>query len=170
MTASTVTSTQAGYGDKLIEPVAKRVESYFTQIPNRPHGERLWLLPAVTIPTTSIDDVADIVKLFKIPANIGPVYLLGLKCVSTAMDVHATPTLAFTIETYTTTDGTALITATTTPQAGGTAVLSSANTAQYTDISGKFIAMKVTTAAATAAAGTITISMNVYCGRAVQPV
>lgn len=114
-----------------------------------------------TVPTTAIDDANDILRLIKMPPGS---YIWGLRITITDCDTNATPTLVFSILLTDDSDVTkaTLIASSTTGQAGGSAVL---DTAELGEFSGSYwLVLKTGTAAATAAAGTLKVAIMYSLG------
>lgn len=109
-----------------------------------------------TIPTTSLDDVGDIRRLYLLPAGC---YLWDLRVTAAQLDSNATPTLAFSIVTTDSSDTVkdTLISGSTVGQAGGTARIANAGVGQYAG--GYYLAFKVATAAATPVAATLGVAL-----------
>lgn len=115
---------------------------------------------AVAVATTNIDDVNDELRLIEFPD--GNVYLFGLKIEATDMDTNGSPTLQFDIITDDGSTERTLISNSTIGRAGGTDDLDADVDMDFLEVGGKFLAMKVDTAAATAAAGTLTARALIY--------
>jgi hypothetical protein len=126
-----------------------------------------------SIPTTSIDDVGDIRRLYLFPSGA---YVHDLRVTATDMDTNGTPTVAFDIAV---TDGSdvvkdTLIAATTIAQAGGTARIANTGVGQF--VGDRYLVLKTTAAAATAAAGTLgvvvrySIGINSYQAGGLYPI
>jgi hypothetical protein len=119
------------------------------------------LAESFVVPTTAIDDVNDILRLFKFPPGA---YLWNLRVTASDMDTHATPLLAFSILTTDDSDVTkgTHISASTIGQAGGTAVLTDASIGDF--VGGYWLVLKTTAVAATAAAGTLKVAVEFSIG------
>lgn len=107
-----------------------------------------------TIATTEIDNADDSKYLFQFPLSCR---LLAISVTATDMDSHATPTLVFDL---TVTDGsspTVLISGSTIGQGGGSDQADVTARVPGLDVSGLYCMFNPTTAAATAAAGTVTV-------------
>jgi len=162
MAASIVTGVSANssvFTRQLEAAQRKRVTSH----PMRPVG--FYPFESTTaIATTSLDDVNDEVYLVKFPENC---YLLGSSLVVTAtdMDTNATPTLVFDINIDTGLSESTMVNNSTIGQAGGTDYSEATGIPEgLIDVGGDYLGMKVVTAAATGAAGTITVQGIVYVG------
>lgn len=113
------------------------------------------------VPTTAIDDVNDILRLFRFPAGA---YLWDLRVTASDMDTNATPTLAFSILTTDDSDVTKSthISASTIGQAGGSAILANASIGDF--VGNFWLSLKTTAVAATPAAGTIKVACSFSIG------
>ena len=114
-----------------------------------------------TVPTTAIDDVNDILQLFRFPAGA---YLWFMRVTATDMDTHATPTLVGSILATDSNDATVatLISSVAGLQAGGADSLDEAAIGEF--VGNAFLSFKTTTAAATAAAGTLKVLLGFSIG------
>ena len=119
------------------------------------------LCESFVIPTTSIDDVNDIRRLFKFPPGA---YLWTLRVTASDMDTNATPLLTFSILTTNDSDVTqgTHISASTIGQAGGTAILTDASIGDF--VGSQWLVLKTTAVAATAAAGTLKVAVGFSIG------
>lgn len=113
------------------------------------------------VPTTAIDDVNDILRLFKFPPGA---YLWNLRVTASDMDTNATPTLTFSILTTNDADATqgTHISASNIGQAGGTAILTNASIGDF--VGSQWLVLKTTATAATAAAGTLKVVVQFSIG------
>lgn len=109
-----------------------------------------------TIPTTSLDDVGDIRRLYLLPSGF---YIWDLRVTSGALDTAATPTLVFSVVTTDSSDTVkdTLIASSTIGQSSGTARIANTGVGQYAG--GYYLAIKVGTAATTPAAATLGVTM-----------
>lgn len=141
---------------------AKKIQNKRMVAPMRPDGLYAVNSGAVTIATTDIDDVGDEVRLLKFPDQC---YLLPttLSVTATDMDSNATPLLAFDINTDDGSTEVQYIAATTIGQSSGSKQ-AAADKAQLVDVSNLYLSLKVTAAAATGVAGTVTAKCLVYLG------
>lgn len=119
------------------------------------------LAESFVVPTTAIDDVNDILRLFKFPPGA---YLWNLRVTASDMDTNATPLLTFSIITTDDSDVTkgTHISASTIGQAGTTAVLTNASIGDF--VGGYWLALKTTAVAATATAGTVKVAVAFSIG------
>ena len=166
MAAAITTSTLAGYGSETTSSITKRKAASEFAKSTKPHGHFVFSSGAVTVPTAAIDDIGDRLLIFKFPADLGEIYIESLTMTTTALDAHATPTLSFSLVTH---DGTSdvdtYISASTVGRTGATDEIDADTGFRFkSDVSGKYLAMKVTAAAATAAAGTITVRGSIWIG------
>jgi hypothetical protein len=157
MAAATSTATSANKASlwrKLQRVTAARATKNL-----RPTG--LYLIEAsAAVATTNVDDANDELRIVEFPD--GQVYLLDLKVELTDCDTNGAPAL---VVDFITDDGSTeavLINDSTIGQAGGTDDLDANVDMDNLEVGGKFLAMKVVTAAATAAAGTVTVRALVY--------
>jgi hypothetical protein len=126
----------------------------------RPSGLKLFK-GAVSLATTQIDDVADETYFFRFPKVA---FLSRVQVQLTDCDTNATPTLVVDINTDDGTTEVTLINNTTIGQAGGFDELDLGIDTLGKDVSDLYLSMKVVTAAATAAAGTLTYVVEYYAG------
>jgi hypothetical protein len=119
------------------------------------------LAESFAVTTASLDDVNDILRLFKFPPGA---YLWFLRVTASDMDTNATPTLTFSILTTNDSDATqgTHISASTIGQAGGTAILTNASIGDF--VGSMWLALKTTAAAATPAAGTLKVAVGFSIG------
>lgn len=169
MTASTVKSTQVSNAEAVPVTAATYAKAGGTV--------SAWQ-ETIEAATTSIDETGDIVHMLRVPASVVPV---SLRIFNDDLDTHSTPTLAadvgiYRADTGVVKDADALGTAITDLQAAnkiGSEILHEVNDianagktlwelAGYTSHPGTdlLISLTVTTGAATAAAGTITMKLT----------
>lgn len=169
MTAATTKSTQVTNAD------AKPVTASDTKMGG---NLRVWM-ETKELATTEIDDVGDIVRMIRIPTNCKPT---SLRIYADDLDSNGTPTLAYDVGVYRSNDGAAVdvdcfATATTVGQSAVTTspseslveAMDIAKIGKYAwEIAGETsdpggfydVAITITTAAATGAAGTFTVVMT----------
>lgn len=114
-----------------------------------------------TVPSSAVDDANDILRLIRFPPGA---YIWFLRATVSDMDTNATPTLTFSLLATDSGDNTkaTLISASTAAQAGGSAALATAGIGEF--VGDYYLSWKVGDAAATAAAGTISILMGYSIG------
>ncbi len=115
-----------------------------------------------TVPTTSIDDANDILRLFKFP---GGAYLWDMVCTPSDMDTDATPALTYSLLTTNDADVTqvTLVSGSTNGQAAaGSDRILSAAVGRY--VGGQWCVMKCGTAADVPAAGTLKLAWVMSIG------
>lgn len=122
----------------------------------------------VTVPTTALDSADEQVLVYQFANSPlgGEVWLTQCVLVSDDLDTNATPTLVFDVGIGDS-DGvldTTLLSGSTAGQAGGTVVPLDPSAEAPVDVSGKFLIVDVTTAAATAAAGDIEVFVTLANG------
>lgn len=113
------------------------------------------------VPTTAIDDVNDILRLFRFPAGT---YIWFMRVTATDMDTNATPTLAGSILAIDSTDTTkaTLISSFTAGQAGGSDSLDEAAIGEF--VGDYYLAWKASAVSATPAAGTLKVLVGYSVG------
>lgn len=164
MSAANTNTTLAGYGSGVTNDLfRKKARKDFSQA-TYPHGEYVFTSGSLTVPTTAIDDNNDRLVLFQFPDNMGSIYILSLTI--TISDVDSGTAHVFNLETF---DGTnsvdTYISGSTKGQAGGTDEMDADTGFRYhSDVKGKYLAMKSTTAAGTPVAGTVTVRGHVWVG------
>lgn len=107
---------------------------------------------SVTIPTTALDDVGDIRRLYQFPAGA---FLIGFRGTPTDADTGATPTLVYSIVTTNSSDVTnvTVVSLSTNGQAAADSdLIATAAIGKF--VGGDYLAFKTTTAATTPAAMT----------------
>lgn len=144
--------------------------------------ERLWVTPALyslveeqapycieipfgqkfTVPTTSLDDNNDILRLMKFPAGA---FITDLRCTPSDMDTNGTPALVYSLLAINDSDATqvTIVSGSTNGQAAaGSDRIATAAVGAY--VGSYWLAFKATTAAATPAAGTLKIFLKFTMG------
>jgi hypothetical protein len=158
MTAATTADNivLAAHKEKLLGSVRNLVldENFNTAVP-------FIFADNFTIPTTSIDDVGDIRRLYLFPSGA---YLTDLRVTAAQLDTNATPTLVFSIVVTKSDDSVqdTLISSSTIGQAGGTARVANTGVGQF--VGDRYLALKVGTAAATAHAATLGVYVQYAVG------
>lgn len=161
MPASTVIAATAN--DQTFYRGAKVINNGMFAAPLRPLGIYPFDTGAVTVATTSLDDIGDEVFVVKFPDNC---YLGDFQITVTDMDSNATPTLVFSVITENSAGTEVVYTATTTiGQGGGTDEPDLGVQVLGKEVSNLYLGIKVTTAAATAAQGTVRIKGLVWLGQ-----
>lgn len=156
MTATTADTTASKVKDG-----AKAIEDYLFPLleDKRTIGLIVPIAYKTTVPTTSLDDVADILRLTpKLPAG----YVHDFRGTPSDLDTHATPTLVYSVVAVDGSDNVLFTLAASSDKgqaASGSDRISDASAHKYasTDF---YIALKIVTVAATPAAGTYAWSMT----------
>lgn len=143
----------------------KKENTYRKNIPLLPQGFFAFDTGAQTVATTNVDDAGDALFTFQFPADC---YLYDLQVTVTDLDSDGSAALVFDVITSTTgaSGGTevVLINDTTIGQAGGSDELDRNGGLMLSDVSEKYLGIKVATASATAAAGTIRFKGIIHIG------
>lgn len=115
----------------------------------------------VAVATTNIDDSGDLLRICTFPAGF---FLSDLAATLTDMDTHATPALVGRLVLLDSADSedSDVTASTTVGQGGGTVDIAPAAKGKY--VGGLTLAWKTNTAAATAAAGTLTVYWTMHWG------
>jgi hypothetical protein len=155
------TQSAAEVNANLTEMVNAAVRNLLDEQPRSGYGIVHTFAEDFTVPTTAIDDVNDILRLVRMPAGA---YIWFGRVTATDMDTNATPTLAFSLLAIDSSDTTkaTLVSASTIGQAGGSANLATAALGEF--VGDYYLALKTTTAAATAAAGTLSVLIGYSIG------
>lgn len=114
-----------------------------------------------TVPTTAIDDVGDILRLFQYPPGA---YITNVRITATDVDTNATPTLVFSLVVTDSADTVkaTLIANSTIGQGAGSDSIDEPEIGEF--VGSYYCAIKVGTAAATAAAGTLKLFTSYSIG------
>jgi hypothetical protein len=155
------TDTNAAYANKAALSRALRKNQIARgQKPTKPSG--LFVIErAIPVAATNVETANDELYLLQFPD--GNVRLLNLRITATDLDTDGSPALVFSIKTETT-GGTevTLISGSTIGQAGGSDDLDANTPLASLDVGGEYLIMDVSTGAATAAAGTLTVQATVF--------
>lgn len=120
----------------------------------------LWVAQKTVTLADGDEDAADIIEMVRVPRGA---YVVDVICAADDLDTNATPTIAFTVGDQGDTDR--FITSSTIAQTGGVARLNATAGADFTYTADDTIDITFGTAAATFAAGDITLkvllSMNI---------
>lgn len=116
-----------------------------------------------TVPTTALDDVGDVLRLWRFPAGC---FLHYLRAVFSDQDTNATPTLVGDLLITDSSDTTlhTLVSGSTKAQTGSAVADEMLAAKRGVFVGGSYLSWKTTTAAATAAAGTIKCMAMVSIG------
>lgn len=115
------------------------------------------------VPTTSTDEQDDEYRLGYFPENYN-IYLVDLQVTTDDLDTHATPTAVFDVNIDDGSTEVTLINNSTVMQGGGSDRLDTDGGHLLRSVSGNWLGIKMVTAAATPAAGTVTLKGLVYVG------
>jgi hypothetical protein len=158
MAAGTVTDADANQNS--IWRASQKAHSYNAQHPLSPSGLKIFR-GEVSLATTQLDDVGDETYFFRFPKVA---YLSRLQVQLTDCDTNATPTL---VVDFNTDDGTTEVTYINNSdigQAGGFDELDLGINTLGKNVKNQYLSMKVVTAAATPAAGTLIYKVEYYAG------
>lgn len=145
----------------LTEMVNAAVRNILDEQPKSGYGIVHVFAEDFAVPTTAIDDVNDILRLVRFPAGA---YIWFMRVTATDMDTNATPLLAGSILATDSSDTTkaTLISSLAGVQAGGADSLDEAAIGEF--VGDYYLSWKTTTAAATAAAGTLKVLLGYSLG------
>lgn len=152
------TATLASANKKSLYRAIQRESTRRHNSPLRPRGTFTFERD-FTIATTYIDDAGDEARLIEFPDGV--VYLDELKIEATDMDANGAPALVFDIITDDGTTELVLINDSTIGQAGGTDELDANVDPDSLSVGGKYLSLKTGVAAATPAAGTLTVRFKI---------
>lgn len=160
MAASTATSSRAtlyNFREYLLRNTRTRKKPG-----DLPHGVYAFIFEA-EVPTTSTDEQNDEYRLGYFPDDYN-IYLMDLQVTADDMDTHATPTAVFDVNLDDGSSEVTLINNSTVMQGGGSDELDADAGHVLRSVSGNWLVVKMVTAGATPAAGTVTLKGLVYVG------